>query len=880
MCKKNRILPVIFFLGLITMIFLTACGGTSGSKKISSGPGAVFDDLEAGKVQGTVFSQSTGSIIKGAVVETYGHQAVTGDDGKYLIGPMPAGDYRLIARAPNFSAMVKEDVRVYAGRITENIDYRLNTQTASYSPDFSVIAIAPFLGTDGEIVTVYCTGCGTERGRVTFNGKDANIIDWNSQLDGRIVVQAPAEVETGPVKVIINNESSKETQPQLFIGSPVILSAEPQIAQGGQIIHINGRNFNPIDRFNRVFLKDNACVVTSVISSTRLQIQLPVNAATGLLRIRIEGNEYQLDGISDVVVTIKPELFHIAPKRSIAGVPLTLYGKNFGDNRNNVKVMFGAYTVQPASFLSFTDTRLSFPVPDNSIVPAGQTVQVKVKVNEAESNALSYTAYDSSNVTLSAYGIYNFNNVSNNRVLRLASLRPTDRIAFLSILSGDENQVLSGDFLYSFSGYMGGNFDLVPPLPTNIRASSRLKESDRAISLLTSLRSSAGSNSIRAAMVEPASTTMTFFVRDFTSADPWNSANDKIATATLKASGTMSLVYYDQSLTGFTDADALAISGRFDQIYATIATACWDGVSVPPEGDIDTQRRIVLFLTPILDEPQLAERIVAFFDRRDKNPAEVNSAGTEILYLNPASFKESRDDFYGGLAETLQFMMYYNQKEQYGEGSDWQKMGLSAFARQEVGLGYLQKNTRAVNQVSQYLQNADTVSLNNWPASPTYADYGMRYLFNQYLFDRCGGYNAIATLEEQSGESGWKHIDFYVVRPSVGYGVRDFFHEFCMALYCDNIGFQDGFPGYLKTPYQFSSIDLRGFVSGVDGLRGQSFGENPVNSRLMPIKGFGCSLIEYSQGNWGDLEVSIDSTPSAGDFRTYVIYFSAEQVAR
>jgi hypothetical protein len=62
-------------------------------------------------------------------------------------------------------------------------------------------------------------------------------------------------------------------------------------------------------------------------------------------------------------------------------------------------------------------------------------------------------------------------------------------------------------------------------------------------------------------------------------------------------------------------------------------------------------------------------------------------------------------------------------------------------------------------------------------------------------------------------------------------------------------------------------------------MRGVLAGENPVTAMVMPIKGYGCSCVEYSQGNWGDLEITINSSPSAGNFKTWVIYYSAEQIA-
>lgn len=63
-----------FFIAIILclmVIFSVGCGGTSSSKKLSDGPAPIGDDLDAGRIQGTVTSLDTGTVIKGAVVETF-----------------------------------------------------------------------------------------------------------------------------------------------------------------------------------------------------------------------------------------------------------------------------------------------------------------------------------------------------------------------------------------------------------------------------------------------------------------------------------------------------------------------------------------------------------------------------------------------------------------------------------------------------------------------------------------------------------------------------------------------------------------------------------------------------------------------------------------
>lgn len=867
---------------VLSLLVLCGCGGTSSTKDLAQGPGADPDLLDHGKISGVIIAEANGQPIVGAIVETYQTQATTASDGRYLLGPVPAGDYRVIARSSGYALSVKEDVRVFVGKISENIDFSMTPQTAAHSPDFSVMAIVPFLGGDGDLVTIYCAGCGTERGSVTFNGKDAQIIDWNSQLDDRIQVMAPPEVETGPVRVIINGETSKEVQPQIFIGRPVILEAQPDIAQGGQTITLKGRNFNPAYQYNRVFISEQGCNTIAAPDTETLQVQLPQTAKSGKLSIRIESNEFQLDGLSEVVVTIRPELIHLSPKRSVADVPLTLHGFNFGDDKSRVKVLFGSHLIENTDFLSFSDNKLSFKVPDNTVLALGKRTEVRVQVNNSQSNALEYTAYNRAHRTLpeSDYGIHEFSSVSAGGVLRLPTLRPEECIAFLSVLSGDSTQELADDYHYVVSAFLGGNFKQIPTLPLNIRANTRH-------SLV--LPPGQGS-SLRGSMTDPASSTIEFFLRDFTAADPWDEANDFIATATLTATGSRCLVYVDIDNDGGVGADdATTIAGWFDGIYNTIATAAWDGSTTPPEGNIDDQPKIVLFMSSTLDNTSFAETLASYIDPRDKNKNELNSAGTEVIYINPSYYFQEPDELRAAMGQSLHRMMYDNQKSIVNvpnsfRGTSWQAAGLSLWVRQLIGYGFPQKNQRAVSYVSEFLNSSGEASLNNWEATAhstgQMRNQGLNYLFVQYLFDRCGGDDAIKVLHTRhSVEMGLSEIHRVVrlyANPQTNNGLSEFFHDFAKALYCDGIGFPDAFPRYNKDKHSFKTIKLRGAISGIEGLKGDGFNENPVHGRTMLIRGYTCRLVEYSQGNWGDLEVTI-SGPTAGDFKTWVIYYSTEQ---
>lgn len=125
----------IFFIDILLLFLIFGCGGTSSPTDLpATGNNANFD---YGHIQGTVIASMTGKIIVGAVVETFQAQAITDADGCYLLGPLPAGDYQLVARATGYSPIVKNGVRVYPGKITENQNFALSPLATTYDPDHS-----------------------------------------------------------------------------------------------------------------------------------------------------------------------------------------------------------------------------------------------------------------------------------------------------------------------------------------------------------------------------------------------------------------------------------------------------------------------------------------------------------------------------------------------------------------------------------------------------------------------------------------------------------------------------------------------------------------------------------------------------------------------
>jgi hypothetical protein len=885
--SNKYIKSIVINLFFIFVIFICGCGGTSSTKLLSQGSSQAYDEFSTGKIKGRIVASDTGVGLKGAIVEAYQCQAITDESGNYILEGIPAGDHTVTVRIQGYNASAQNEVRVFSGQVTDNINFSLKYATNEYTSDFQVLSINPYWGTDGDLVNILCAGCGRVPGRVTFNGADAQIVDWNSANDGRIKVYLPNNVETGPVKVILNNESSKELNDIIFMGRPVILGVHPNIASGGQTVVVNGRNFSRIYNYNKFQLNGQDCfTLEDDASINNLKVTLPANATTGELSVKIiNPGEYAIDGIGSAIITIAPRLVYITPKRSLPGAPITLYGYNFGNNPSAFKVIVGSFELTQADILSLTDTSVTFKAPDNNVVAAGTSVDVAVQVNNAKSNTLRYTAYNNIGATISDYGIYDFSAVSSNNKLKLAQLKPTEVIAFVSTLSGNYSQDFSDDYYpYVVSAYLGGNTETVPTLPTSARASehaSRFYEENHFSERINNqiFKVYKPSSTIRASVDEPASESIEVYVRDFTKPSPFDAANDILQKGILAASTTHALVYLEESLDGFSADDCFKIAETFDKTYDSIATAF--GVLDIPEGNIDSQPRIVLFLTDKVDaKPDKA----AYFDSRDKQTMQVNTNSTEIIFASPNRYKSSSEEFHAELCHALHDMFYYNQRWDTPRaiyyGTDWQCAGLSLMARQQSGRGFANANTADVARVKDYLLNPEKTRLNVWPETVTPGTYGMQFLFAQYLFDRCDGWNTVKLLESGrsfSVKTGLQDIEMNILpsaKPSTS-GLSEFFNDFCLAMYCDDIGFSETFPGYKPQRYDFKSISLRSNTVG--GLKGKTLTENPVNKVVYQVPAFGCSTLVYSGGNWGDLEFEISIKPNQGVFKTWVIYYSTER---
>lgn len=851
-------------------ILFTGCGGTNPSNPSSQSSDFIAIDPYSGGISGVVYGSGSAP-VSGAYVETLERQTVSQGSGAYLLYPLAAGDHRVLVRAINYGPSIKEQVRVTAGRVTENIDFYLNDpQFASASKDFVVLSVQPFYGTDGDEIEVVAKGLGTVVGRVTIGGKDAGIMDWNSGNNGTVKIKLPTEVESGAVKIIIDGESSHESVPVQFTARPVATEAKPSAAKPGQKIALIGRNFFPVTAFNKVSLNGLRCEVLPDSTIHQLNIIVPDKAETGTFDIKVETESFSLDGISYATLSMSPELVWLSPQRSIPGVTLTLYATHMGYDSSAVKVNIGnKKVVSGAEILTFSNNKLTFAAPSNAIVPAGTSIDISLTINKVQTASLTYTAYDIAQANLNQYGISELTtaNFGASKTVRLARLKSNDRLAFVSTLSSDGTTSLDEPYSYNVTCTLGGN---TSPMPTNIVKSVKAfggpSRSLETVRLNSSADESARTRGGIRAMAAVYPATATFYVANLAANDPTNYLNDIEASATFKATGTKCLVYLDDAANnGITQVETEKIAAWFDEIYAFMGTSF--SVLAPPEGNIDAQSQIILFVTPKLKNGLTGSlRKLAYFNPRDKNLGVPNSAGTEILFLNDQAVLSEPDNLKSDLARELQHMMYFNQKK--AEAANWIDEGLSGVAEDIASCGYKQGFSFAKERVSSYLSQPYQISLNHWPTTQSQvspANFGLSYLFGLYLYERCQGFQTLKTLHtyRTGSVTGFADITANVLPTAVGgaVGLIDFFNQFALAMYCDNLQ-----STFITNPYyKFQTVTLQGIHHIV-------LDETPLVRQSLTLKGFSCDVVEYVGGNDGDVEFIVNSPPTAGTFKTWVIY--------
>lgn len=133
---------------------------------------------------------------------------------------------------------------------------------------------------------------------------------------------------------------------------PEIYSVVPPVGSPGDTIVINGKGFGSTRDMNYVEIAGSKLTASSYVSWTDdcIKIILPSNVQDGLVVVgtsngrsksALFANEVEIPvPVSKVSNAIKPSILYLSSEKVSVGELLTIQGSNFGENRQNSKVLF------------------------------------------------------------------------------------------------------------------------------------------------------------------------------------------------------------------------------------------------------------------------------------------------------------------------------------------------------------------------------------------------------------------------------------------------------------------------------------------------------------------------------------------------------------
>ena len=195
---------------------------------------------------------------------------------------------------------------------------------------------------------------------------------------------------------------------------PEIDSIVPPVGSPGDVILINGKNFGESRDMNYVEIAGTRLTASSYISWTDkcIKLVLPANVKDGLVYVGIKNmrsNPSLFANEVDIPIPVpsgqkitRPVILGLSSEKVSVGDVLTIYGTNFGDARNQSRVLFtidynrklrdsnvkniSYFTENMISanedefaYLSWSDTEISVIVPDGAFSGAVMVDTVKYR---------------------------------------------------------------------------------------------------------------------------------------------------------------------------------------------------------------------------------------------------------------------------------------------------------------------------------------------------------------------------------------------------------------------------------------------------------------------------------------------------------------------
>ncbi len=263
----------------------------------------------------------------------------------------------------------------------------------SNSPLFSVVSLAPTVGTVGTTVTI--SGTGFSSPTVSFNGTPAASVTVNTARTTLTTV-VPVGATTGPVTVKVDTVSRAAGTFTVvnLNGRPTLGAYSLPIAQPGDSITLAGTNFDPTATANTVKVGDVLAQVTAV-SDTAITFVVP--------NISIPINPQGTAGTAKFVTVQTAQGTTTAPK-SLYLVPRIAF-----------KESLSATAIQ-GTLSSYGDNGLI-------LVEGGKTINLTVNATRVNGNGfLRLFVYGPDNALVTTLSSINFNQLTNGTLQIVSTL--------------------------------------------------------------------------------------------------------------------------------------------------------------------------------------------------------------------------------------------------------------------------------------------------------------------------------------------------------------------------------------------------------------------------------------------------------------------------
>ena len=240
--------------------------------------------------------------------------------------------------------------------------------------------IFPSEGPPGTTVTISGEGFGdfknTQKNRVEFQGVSALIQSWEPDF---ILVKVPLNATSGPVMVI--NGANTRDEGTFTLQTVKITKVSPSTVEAGALVIIEGEHFGNTagSRDPNTMFGVNQVLINGIRAEvrrwrpTKIEVQIPANALTGDVQVRLASSDPLPDGSccaevaysvsNTVTLKVIPPIAY-DPQSGPVGTKVVLSGQRFGDSApKDGRISIGG---KPAAIARWSDRTIVAHVPLNA----------------------------------------------------------------------------------------------------------------------------------------------------------------------------------------------------------------------------------------------------------------------------------------------------------------------------------------------------------------------------------------------------------------------------------------------------------------------------------------------------------------------------------